>query len=727
MTDANAGAQSSDAHDFLGHPRGLVTLFFTEMWERFSYYGMRALLVIYLTQHFLFSDNDAQGLYGAYAALVYLIPVIGGVIADRFLGARKAVTIGAALLVLGHFGMAFEGGGSRQYLDAGGESYVVTAEGRGAERALFIDLPEGRHQLRFDVAEHVELRGPDGQARQLAEGAYKLVSAPPTLLFSMCSVVGLPCGEAPATTLRIEGEGDYPITPAAGEDAPPTVQIGGVAQTVIVGGTRDAVAFDPGATDAADDDVIVRTLADGTFESRVEQDQLYVQILYLSLALIIVGVGFLKANISTTVGALYAEGDPRRDGGFTIFYMGINLGAFLSTLLCGYLGQTYGWKYGFGLAGVGMLIGLTQYLLGQKYLKGKADPPKPIGAVTEGVFWILGLLAVIPAWMLVQQAELMEKALPIAVPVLFGLVLLYVLFGFKGAERSKMAAALILILFSVIFWMLFEQAGSSLSLYAERSTDLTIAQPGGPWHLIVTGLMFALSAASALMVALCIWWFVRKQIDAVILGYGVVFFALLAGAAGYIAATTGLSGEVYEMTAAQTQSFNAGYIVALALPFSAMWVWLAKRKMEPSTPVKFALGLVQVGLVFFVLVWGTQFAGSDFRVPLIFLALLYLLHTTGELFLSPVGLSMVTKLSAARVVGLMMGVWFLSSSLAHILAAIIAQQTSADTIGGQVVDPAAQLQSYVSVFTAVGIFGVATGIVLLLISPLLKSWMREVR
>jgi POT family proton-dependent oligopeptide transporter len=157
-----------------------------------------------------------------------------------------------------------------------------------------------------------------------------------------------------------------------------------------------------------------------------------------------------------------------------------------------------------------------------------------------------------------------------------------------------------------------------------------------------------------------------------------------------------------------------------------MWLWLARHKMEPSTPVKFALGLMQVGLGFFVLVWGTQFADSDFRVPLVFLALLYLLHTTGELFLSPVGLSMVTKLSAARVVGLMMGVWFLSSSLAHILAAIIAQQTSSDTIAGVVVNPSAQLQAYVSVFTAVGVLGVATGLLLLLISPILKKWMGDV-
>jgi dipeptide/tripeptide permease len=722
MTDSTAGAPS-DEQTFMGHPRGLVTLFFTEMWERFSFYGMRALLVIYLTQHFLFSDEAAQGLYAAYAALVYLIPVIGGVIADRFLGARKAVTIGAALLVLGHFGMAFEGSGSRQYLESAGQSYLVTSEGRRDEQQLYIDLPDGRAHMRFASSSHVDLSG-NGQTRRLEDGSYTLASEPPTFLYSLCSMIGLPCGEAPANTLQIPNEGEYPVV-TGGEV--PVVIINGVSYEFEQVSLTDIVAYNPGPTDAAEDDVVIQTLSDGSYESRVEQEEIYVQILYLSLALIIMGVGFLKANISTTVGALYAENDPRRDGGFTIFYMGINLGAFLATLACGYLGQTYGWKYGFGLAGIGMAIGLAQYLLGQKHLRGKADPPKPIGALTEGVFWVLGLLAVIPAWMLVQQAELMEHALPYVVGGLFVLVFGYALLGFKGAERSKMVAALILIFFSVIFWMLFEQAGSSLSLYAERSTDLTVAQPGSLGHSIVTYGLFGVAALSALMFVLTLVSFLRKKIDAVILGYGLVFFALLAGAAGYIAATTGLNGEVFEMTAAQTQSFNAGYIVLLALPFSAMWIWLAKRKMEPSTPVKFALGLVQVGLGFFVLVWGTQFAGGDFRVPLIFLAALYLLHTTGELFLSPVGLSMITKLSAARVVGLMMGVWFLSSSLAHILAGIIAQQTAADTIGGQVVDPSAQLQSYVSVFTAVGILGVATGVLLLLLSPILKKWMGDVR
>ncbi|MBN8606525.1 MAG: peptide MFS transporter [Caulobacterales bacterium] len=575
MTDQTAGADA-DEKTFMGHPRGLVTLFFTEMWERFSFYGMRALLVIYLTQHFLFSDHKAQGLYGAYAALVYLIPVIGGVIADRFLGSRKAVTIGALFLVLGHFGMAFEGRGSVQEITIAGQTYDIISEGRGEERELFLVAPgEVRYPVTFSA---------EGMAVEGAADAF------------------------PATVPTA----DYALS-----TRPDVMNLGGFSIP-------------------------------------------YEQILYLSLAFIIIGVGFLKANISTTVGALYPPGDPRRDGGFTIFYMGINLGAFLATLACGYLGQTYGWAYGFGLAGIGMTFGLIQYLMGQKWLKGKAEPPKPISAGFEGLFWILGLVAVIPAWLLVQQTELMEQALPILVPTLFVLVLGFALAGFKGLERTQMLAALVMVFFSVIFWMLFEQAGSSLSLFAERNTDLTVV-PG------VT------------------------------------------------------------MTAAQTQSFNAGFIVLLALPFSAMWVWLAKRKMEPSTPVKFALGLIQVGLGFFILVAGAQFAGDDFQVPLIFLALLYLLHTTGELFLSPVGLSMITKLSPARVVGLMMGVWFLSSSLAHILAAIIAQQTSSETVAGQVVDLGGQLQTYVATFTQVGTWGIIAGVLLLVISPFLKKWMGDVR
>lgn len=566
-------APSTD-RSFFGHPKGLAVLFFAEMWERFSFYGMRALLVLYLTQHFLFADEEAQGLYAAYASLVYLMPVLGGMIADRYLGSRKAVTVGAALLVLGHFGMAFEGSGARQYVDFGGQSYEVVSEGRGDARELGI-------------------RTADGQV-------------------------------APMT---FSGEG-ISIENAAALGLPASVP-------------ADA------------------------YEARVERNPLYVQILFFSLSLIIVGVGFLKANISTIVGALYAPDDPRRDRGFTIFYMGINLGSVMSTLLCGWLGMTYGWAYGFGLAGFGMLFGLVTFLAGQKHLLGKAEPPdaallkKPtLGPLNlEWTVYVAGLIMLFPAWFFVQRDELVTTLLTIGAPLIFAAMILWSWVALRGAERSRMIVAMILIIFSVLFWTLFEQAGSSMTLYADRNTDLTIA------------------------------------------------------------------GD-FSMNAAQTNFFNPALIVLLAPVFAALWGWLGNRGMEPSTPLKFGLGLLQAGLGFLVLVVGiTYFAGPDFRVPLIWLFLAYMLHTTGEICLSPVGLSMITKLSVPRVVGLMMGVWFLSSALAHTLAGLVAQATSSETVGGVVVDPQAQLETYAGVFTTIGWIAVAIGVLLMLLSPWLKKGM----
>lgn len=566
------GQSHGQEKQWFGHPPGLATLFFTEMWERFSFYGMRSLLVLYLTQHFLFSDNAAQGTYGAYAALVYLMPVLGGFLADRFLGARKAVTIGAVLLVFGHFGMAFEGKGASQVLEFGNRSYEITAEGLNGENRFFLATEQGKFELQFTKEGFITDPG-SGLPAFVANGQFKL--------------------------------------------------------------TRKTATFGIGAF-------------------RVP----YEAILFLSLALIIVGVGFLKANISTSVGALYAHGDPRRDAGFTIFYMGINTGSFFATILCGWLGQAVGWWAGFGLAGLGMLAGLVQYLMGQKHLQGKTEPPKPLSMQSEAYFWIAGLIAVIPAWFLIRNAPIMEAVLPVVVPLLFVAMCLYVATAFKGRERSRMIAALVLMVFSVVFWMLYEQAGSSLSLYAERSSELTLA-PG------------------------------------------------------------------VNMQAAQTQSFNPFFIITLAPIIGALWLWLGKRRAEPSTAMKFAYALILVGGGCLVLPVGALFAGEDFRAPLVFLILVYLLHTLGELFLSPVGLSMVTKLSAARVVGLMMGIWFLSSSLAHILAAAIAQLTSAETVAGKVVDPAAQLGAYARVFTALGIGGVAAGLGLAGLSPWLKRAMDQ--
>lgn len=573
MATATTGGGSED-RAFFGHPRGLAVLFFAEMWERFSYYGMRALLVLYLTQHFLFSDKHAQGLYAAYASLVYLAPVLGGFVADRYLGSRKAVTIGALLLVAGHFGMAFEGGGSKQYIDVAGQTYQVSAEGRGVDRAPKIVLPDGRETPIEFTKEGIKV--PQGAS------------------------VGLPT-----------------------------------------------------------------QIPTADYTTRVEQEQIYVQILFFSLALIIVGVGFLKANISTIVGALYEKGDPRRDGGFTIFYMGINLGSVLSTLACGYLGIKYGWSYGFGLAGFGMLLGLVTFLWGQKYLEGRAEPPVPAALKKsvagplnlEWLIYVLGFILLLPAWFLVQRDEIVTTLLAYGAPLIFAGMLVWSWVKLRGAERSRMIVAIVLIVFSVLFWTLFEQAGSSLTLYADRNTDLTIA------------------------------------------------------------------GN-FKMNAAQTQFFNPGLIVLLAPVFAGVWVWLGRRGLEPSTPVKFGLGIMQAGLGFLVLTIGiTYFAGEDYRVPLIWLFLAYLLHTMGEICLSPVGLSMITRLSVPRVVGLMMGIWFLSSALAHTLAGIIAQATSGDTVGGVVVDPAAQLATYDSVFGTIGWVGVGIGVLVVILSPWLKKGM----
>lgn len=589
-TDGGGALSATPRKTFLGHPRGLVVLFLTEMWERFSYYGMRALLVLYLTQHFLFGPKEAQGIYAAYAALVYLMPVVGGMIADKYLGSRKAVIIGAVLLVAGHFTMAFEGKGGRENLTIGATTYELQVEGRDQNRTIFAVNGDERTQITIS---------PEGVSRVGAEPAA-----------AMAADVAAPA-----------------VAPAAGGFPAFTATDGYRLETV-----RDLGFGEP--------------------------------VLFLALSLIIVGVGFLKANISTVVGALYEENDPRRDGGFTIFYVGINLGSVLATAACSYLGMKYGWAYGFGLAGIGMLLGLITFILGQSWLEGRGGPPNPValksrkvlGVPFEAIFWIGGLVAVFPVWLLMQRHHIIETALPWLAGVIFASVVGYVVLKLRGAERSRMLVALALIFFSVLFWALFEQAGSSLTLFADQSTAMPT-------------------------------WF----------------------------------------NAPMTQMFNPGIIVIGGPIIAALWVWLGKRNMEPSTPVKFSFALVLVGAGFLLLTWAsaTQ-AGADFRVPLLFLFLTYFLHTMGELCLSPVGLSMITKLSVDRVVGLMMGVWFLSSSVAHIAAGFIAQATSTDTVAGVVTSPELALQTYGSIFGTIGWTGVVVGVVLLVLSPLLKKGMAGV-
>jgi len=574
------------------HPKGLHILFFAEMWERFSYYGMRGLLIFYLTQHFLFDDAFSSAQYGAYTALVYLLPLVGGYLADRYLGNRKAIAFGALLLVAGHLTMGIEGEPATQHLVYEGEQYELVAEGRGSSRNVQLQVDEGLYGF------------------------------------------------------SANSDGDFLIA-----DLPASASIPAV-------------------------------LPAGAFEiAEAERDRTFVNIFYLALALIIMGVGFLKANISSIVGQLYEENDPRRDGGFTLYYYGINLGSFWAAILCGYLGETVGWWAGFGLAGLGMALGWIVFVRGRALFFTPGDnliahvgnPPSEeklkakVGGLisTEHLIYALAILGVGVVWFMVQA-----HSVSITIPALGdqNLLALFLIIGGVGflsymalymikecsaVEAQRLILAIILIVTSVVFWALFEQAGSSMNLFAARNTDLTVVGP-------------------------------------------------------------------FEITASQTQSFNAGFILIFAPIFAALWAYLAKLRKNPNTPLKFGLALVQVGLGFLVLVWGVNFAGDDYRVPLIFLALAYMLHTTGELCLSPVGLSAITKLSPPAVVSFMMAGWFLSSAFAQYVAGVIATFTATDTVAGQVLDPEAALNGYATVFGSIGWFAVGLGVVFGALSFFLK-------
>jgi POT family proton-dependent oligopeptide transporter len=544
------------------HPRGLKVLFFAEMWERFSYYGMRGLLIFYLTRHFMLDDAAANSQYGAYTSLVYLLPLIGGVLADRYLGTRKAIVFGALLLVAGHGLMAAEGDPARQYLVHQGARYEVVT---GAAPKLVVNGAE------------------------------------------------------------------YAYAPAPG---------GGIA----IKGLPESAG-------------LPQTLAPGSYSTVEERDPFFFGLFYLALAFIIMGVGFLKPNISTIVGQLYEENDPRRDPGFTLYYYGINLGAFWASVLCGLLGESVGWWAGFGLAGIGMLAGLIVFVRGKATLEGRGEPPDParlaqklVGPLTrEHLIYLGGLVGLVFMWALVQRNEAVGLLLVFGSIISLGYVGWYIATQISGRARFDMILALILVAGAVVFFTLFEQAGSSLNLFADRNTRL----PDG-------------------------------------------------------------------FSAAQTQSFNAGFILIFAPLFAMAWTWLAKRNLDPDPIIKFGLGLLQVGLGFLLLVWAAGTADADYRLPMIFLALAYLLHTTGELCLSPVGLSEITKLSVPALVSTMMAIWFLSSSWAQYLGAFIAEQAGTETIGGQVVDPRAALETSLGVFNAIGWVGVGSGVFFFLLSALLR-------
>lgn len=554
------------------HPRGLAVLFFAEMWERFSYYGMRGLLVFYLTEHFLFDDSFAAGQYSAYTTLVYLVPLVGGFVADRWLGSRKAIAFGALLLVAGHFTMAIEGPAATDTLTWQGHAFQVEATGRMEARKVCL---------------------------RVGSGCY-------------------PVAGAPGGGLAIEG---LPAT----APLPPVLPAGSYVQT----------------------------------QARSDT---FVGVLYLALALIIMGVGFLKANISSIVGQLYPERDPRRDPGFTLYYYGINLGAFWAGIICGLVGVKVGWGAGFGLAGLGMLAGYLVFVLNKPRLEGKGEPPDPaalkarvIGPLNvEWGIYLAAIAGVALVWWLVRQYALMGWLLAA------GWIVALAYLGFEMARlgkvvRERLLLALILVFGSVIFFALAEQAGTSLNQFAERNTQLPNA---GFWT----------------------------------------------------------------MTAANTQTFNPGYILLFSAPLAWLWTKLGQRGLDPNPLVKFGLGLVQIGVGFWVLTWAATAHDASFRTPLVFLAFSYLLQTTGELFLSPVGLSEMTKLAPARMISTLMAVWFLGASGAQYLAGLIAKTTAAQTIGGQVLDPAKALATYAHTFLIIGAWGVGAGVVFLAVSPWLKRW-----
>ncbi|MEQ1931575.1 MAG: peptide MFS transporter [Parvularculaceae bacterium] len=597
MTDTTKAATASMAggspggggeKTWFGHPRQLALLFTSEMWERFGYYGMRALLILYLVEHFIFRDNVANGLYGAFTSLVYLTPLIGGLVADQYLGSKKAVKFGAVLMSAGYLLLAFSGGDhAKPYVTIGGAEYAV------------------------DVVR-------DGEN---------------------------------ATQYVVDGQNKYKIS-----------------------GNEDGSISLEGATGA-----VPATVPSTDYKFDARRDPTSVTLLFLSLGLIIVGNGYFKPNISTIVGTLYPEGDRRRDAGFTIFYMGINLGSIISQFLAPLIAVKFGYQWGFALAGVGMLLAWARFQFGEKQIADYGNPPA--GAKNrDPIIVIASLLAIPVVWFLLNNAmtsatiahEVAATGIVgyIAAQPLLGKIMFFIylvamvgipvwaVMSLKAQERDRMIVAVVLTFFSVVFWTLFEQAGSSLTLFADRNTDRNIGD--------------------------------------------------------------------YLMPAGQVQIFNPLFIVIFAPIFSIMWIWLSKRGLEPSVPLKFAIGLILVGVGFLVLVFGAQFHDSNFMVPLFWLGLAYFIHSIAELCLSPVGLSMITKLSIPKLVGMMMGVWFLSSAMAQYVGGIVAQFASSETVGGEVLNNEISLNTYLGVFQTIGVWGVGFGIVLLVLWPILRKGMHGV-
>jgi POT family proton-dependent oligopeptide transporter len=566
------------SEDFLGHPKGVFVCFFTEMWERFSFYGMKALLLLYLLKHHRFNDDAGYELIGAYGGLVYAVPVIGGLLADRWLGMRKAVVLGGVLLCLGHFGMAFEGADAK------------------------------------------------------------------------------------------------------------------VINGVVV---RDAGAL---------------------------------QVFYLSLALIIMGVGFLKPNISTIVGKLYADDDPRRDSGFTLFYAGINVGGLFAGLICAFLGETYGWKYGFGAAGIGMVAGLAMFLWGQKYLHGHAEPRDPT-ALRERVgglareWWIyLGSIAgVAVVWQLIQRTATVEYAMHVVAAVFFAWFAWYLVARCDRVQRQQMIGLIVIILAVLVFFTLYEQTYGSWLTFTDRlmTKDMfpsMVSDASGtlPWSVFLmagtpVGIVIALKASDRGNTALA-----TTMLIVLALAMAVACFR----------------DVILVPQTAGSLTFLGSFFVVILSPFFAwLWPWLEKRGMNPSKPMKSVFGLLFAALAFLPLLQATQHVAATGALASVWwLVLAYLLLEIGEMCLSPIGLSAVTQLSVAQVVGLMMGGFWLATAYSEVLAAQFGKLASIEIPESGAIDAVAAAAKYGHLFELMLVIGVAAAAVFLVLTwVFLKRWMHGVK
>jgi POT family proton-dependent oligopeptide transporter len=562
MSTSSAGTLEAQKNDFFGHPRGLSTLFFTELWERFSYYGMRALLVLFMTAEAIgnnpglgLSVGEATAIYGLYTFFVYMLSLPGGWIADNIWGQRKAVFIGGIIIAMGHFSMA-----------------------------------------------------------------------------------------VPTTTF-----------------------------------------------------------------------------FFIGLALIVIGTGLLKPNVSSMVGDLYPEGGAKRDAGFSIFYMGINFGAILGPLLCGLLGEGYNWHYGFTLAGFGMILGLISYKIGGKYLGTagdlKVDVDPDTLAKRSKIFYtvvsIIGALIVLLGFLVSSGAiELALESLAgnlglVAVVItiaFFGYIIFFG--GHTGEEKKRLGVIFWLFILAAIFWSGFEQAGSSLNIF----TAELVNRSAGP--SVFLGGIGALMLTALLAIPLGYYTYktwIREDIWSVA-KIAVVFTSV--GLLGLVYWMLSQVGKGWEIPASTLQLINPSFIVIFAPIFGFMWTWLASKNANPSIPMKFALGLLGLSAGFFVLAWGSANASSTNLVSPAWLIVMYFLHTVGELCLSPVGLSSMTKLSPKSRVSQMMGIWFVAAALGNLIAGLVAGQL-------ENLAPA-------SLFQAVALFVGGGGVIAILAAPSVKKLMGDI-